>query len=32
MALREGVGQLRSQLEIAVNKVYEHYAVEVSDE
>jgi hypothetical protein len=32
MALREGVGQLRSQIEIAVNKVYEHHAVEVSDE
>ena len=32
MALREGVGQLRAQVEIAVNKVYEHHAVEVSDE
>ena len=32
MALREGVGQLRSQIEIAVNKVYEHHAVEVEDE
>jgi hypothetical protein len=32
MALREGVGQLRAQIEIAVNKVYEHHAVEVSDE
>ena len=27
-ALREGVGQLRSQIEIASNKVYEHHAVE----
>ena len=27
-ALREGVGQLRAQLEIAMNKVYEHHAVE----
>lgn len=32
MALREGVGQLRAQVDIAVNKVYEHHAVEVSDE
>jgi hypothetical protein len=32
MALREGVGQLRAQIEIAINKVYEHHAVEVSDE
>ena len=32
MALREGVGQLRQQVEIAVNKVYEHHAAEVSDE
>jgi hypothetical protein len=27
-SLREGVGQLRSQIEIASNKVYEHHAVE----
>jgi hypothetical protein len=27
-ALREGVGQLRSALEIATNKVYEQHAVE----
>jgi hypothetical protein len=26
-ALREGVGQLRAQLEIAVNKVYEQHAI-----
>jgi hypothetical protein len=32
MALREGIGQLRAQVEIAINKVYEHHAVEVSDE
>jgi hypothetical protein len=32
MALREGVGQLRQQVEIAVNKVYEHHAAEVSDD
>lgn len=31
-ALREGVGQLRSQIEIAINKVYEHHAVQVEDE
>jgi hypothetical protein len=27
-ALREGIGQLRAQIEIAVTKVYEHHAVE----
>jgi len=27
-ALREGVGQLKAQLEIAINKVYEHHAME----
>ena len=27
-ALREGVGQLRAQIEVATNKVYEHHAVE----
>lgn len=31
-ALREGVGQLRAQLEIAVNKVYEQHAVESPSE
>jgi hypothetical protein len=31
-SLREGIGQLRSQVEIAVNKVYEHHAVEVEEE
>lgn len=31
-ALREGVGQLRAQLEIAVNKVYEQHAVESASE
>ena len=31
-ALREGVAQLRAQLEIAVNKVYEQYAVEEAEE
>ena len=31
-ALREGIGQLRGQLEIAINKVYEHHAVESEDE
>ncbi len=30
-ALREGVGQLSGQVEIAINKVYEHHAVEVDD-
>jgi hypothetical protein len=29
-ALREGVGQLRSQIEIATNKVYEHHAAETT--
>ena len=27
-ALREGIGQLRAQLEVAMNKVYEQHAVE----
>ncbi len=31
-ACREGVAQLRAQLEIAVNKVYEQHAVESSSE
>ena len=31
-ALREGVGQLRSQIEIATNKVYEHHAAEATDD
>jgi hypothetical protein len=30
-ALREGVGQLRMQMDVAINKVYEHHAME-SDE
>jgi hypothetical protein len=30
-ALREGVGQLRSQVEIAINKVYEHHATPIED-
>jgi hypothetical protein len=30
-ALREGVGQLRAQLEIATNKVYEQHAVETDE-
>ena len=30
-ALREGVGQLRAQVEIAINKVYEHHAMEPDD-
>lgn len=30
-ALREGVGQLRSALEIATNKVYEQHAVEADE-
>jgi hypothetical protein len=30
-ALREGVGQLRAQLEIATNKVYEQHAVEADE-
>src|SRR5687768_10226598 len=31
-ALREGIGQLRSQVEIAINKVYEHHAIEVPED
>ena len=31
-ALREGVAQLRSQIEIAMNKVYEQHAVEEDEE
>ena len=31
-ALREGVGQLRAQIEVATNKVYEHHAVESNEE
>jgi hypothetical protein len=31
-ALREGVGQLRSQIDVAINKVYEHHAQESSEE
>jgi hypothetical protein len=31
-ALREGVGQLRAQIEIAINKVYEHHAMESEEE
>jgi hypothetical protein len=31
-ALREGVGQLRAQIEIATNKVYEQHAVESDEE
>ena len=31
-ALREGVGQLRSQIEIATNKIYEHHAAETPDD
>lgn len=31
-ALREGVGQLRSALEIAMNKVHEHHAMETEEE
>ena len=31
-ALREGVGQLRAQLEIAMNKVYEQHAVAQKEE
>jgi hypothetical protein len=30
-ALREGVGQLRAQIEIAINKVYEHHALESTE-
>jgi hypothetical protein len=30
--LREGIGQLRSQVEIAVTKVYEHHAIETGEE
>ena len=30
-ALREGVGQLRAQIEIAINKVYEQHAVVADD-
>lgn len=29
-ALREGIGQLRMQIDVAVNKVYEHHAVETA--
>jgi hypothetical protein len=31
-ALRESVGQLRAQIEIAINKVYEHHAMETDEE
>ena len=31
-ALREGVAQLRAQLEVAMNKVYDQHAVEEDDE
>lgn len=31
-ALREGVGQLRAQLEVATNKVYEQHAVESNED
>jgi hypothetical protein len=31
-ALREGVGQLRAQIEVATNKVYEQHAVEKDEE
>jgi hypothetical protein len=27
-ALREGIGQLRMQMDVAINKVYEHHAAE----
>ena len=30
-ALREGVGQLRAQVDIAINKVYEHHAAEAEE-
>src|ERR671923_2112531 len=30
-ALREGVGQLRAQVDVAINKVYEHHAAEVEE-
>jgi hypothetical protein len=30
-ALREGIGQLRAQVDIAINKVYEHHAVEAEE-
>lgn len=30
-ALREGIGQLRMQIDVAINKVYEHHAMESSE-
>ena len=31
-ALRETVGQLRAQIDVAINKVFEHHAMEESEE
>ena len=31
-ALREGVGQLRAQIDVAINKVFEHHAMETEEQ